>query len=127
MSSDNGNYIVGIEMDDMEKEDKTTDLDYQPVEEEEKAAGSSFKARFKSILTDYHDETTWWAAVAELVKKDGGFAEKVTSYVPTCMELDWHLITLMDHCRFPRSCRLKMRYRMRLQKERNRGSRPLLK
>ena len=26
MSSDNGNYIVGIEMDDMEKEDKTTDI-----------------------------------------------------------------------------------------------------
>lgn len=58
MSGENVKYTVGIEMDDLEKAVNPTDLDYQPLKEEKKAAGRSFKERFKSILMDCHDENT---------------------------------------------------------------------
>ena len=72
--------VVGIEMDDLDKEEDPTDPDYKPTEKErKKAAEQSYEERFDSILTDeYDDKKTWWDAVEDALKKDGDFAEKVS-------------------------------------------------
>ena len=85
MSGENGRYTVGIEMDELEEQEDPTDLDCQPVEEEETVVGPSFKDRFKSILVDYYDEKTWWVAVEDYLKKDGDFAEKVGAVLHSCL------------------------------------------
>ena len=47
---------------------------------------SSFKDRFKSTLTAYDDERTWWVAVENLLKTESGeFAAKVK-----CSSVFWH-------------------------------------
>ena len=78
MSGEKDRDVVGIEMDDLEKEEDPDDTDYQPTEERN-AAESPYKKKFKGILTDgYDDQQTWWAAVEDLLKKDGDFREKVS-------------------------------------------------
>ena len=79
MSGDTAEGVVGIEMEELEKEDPT-DVEYRPTEKEKKElARQSYEERFESILTDYYDDKkTWWDAVEDLLKKDGDFAEKVS-------------------------------------------------
>ena len=75
---DNGD-VVGIEMDDLENEVDPHDSGDQPLEDRVASTGSPFKDMFKSILTTYDDERTWWVAVENLLKTESGeFAAKVT-------------------------------------------------
>lgn len=70
--------LVGIEMDDLEKEEDTRAVPDGQLAER-KATGRSYEDRFESILRDYYyDEKTWWDAVEDLLKKDADFAEKVS-------------------------------------------------
>ena len=77
MPSENGNYEVDIEMDEMGSAADLVDVNFQPMENRNEVEGLSFKGRFKSILTENYDKELWWVMVEDQIKKDSGFAEKV--------------------------------------------------
>jgi len=86
MSNHDGGYIVGIEMEDLEREEDPDDPGDQPMEERSALMGSPFKDMFQCILTTYDNERTWWVAVEKLLNTEtDDFAAKVK-----CSFVFWH-------------------------------------
>ena len=77
MPSENGNYEVDIEMDEMGSAADLVDVDFQPMKKKKEIVDLPFKGRFKSILMENYDKELWWVMVEDQIKKDGDFAAKV--------------------------------------------------
>lgn len=74
MSSHHGGDIVGIEMDDVNREvDPDDDGDQSSA-----STGSPFKNRFASILEVSEDEKAWRVAANDLLASDVDFGAKVS-------------------------------------------------
>ena len=78
MSNHEGGYVVGIEMDDLEREEDPDDPGDQPMEHSGASTGSPFKNRFASILNVSEDERAWWVAAKDLLDIDVDFEAKVS-------------------------------------------------
>ena len=97
MSNHEGGYVVGIEMDDLEREE---DPDY-PGDQ----LGSPFKNTFASILKVYKDERAWWVAAKDLLDIDVDFAAKVS-----CTSSRLHVWRTIQHSLWWRAPFICLRY-----------------
>ena len=110
MSNHNGGCIVGIEMDDLEREEDPDDLGDQPMEERSALTGSPFKDMFQSILMAYDNERTWWVAVENLLLSGSGdFTAKVNNSSALWRTHSTLCIPTID----PHTCRLHPRHRQK--------------